>query len=346
MADVLAPAVVGGDVPALRSVGEAVGLDLALGELVLVLLVVVDREHAAALDRLVHLARDVGVVAARGRDLQPLLRGIVAERRDDLLAGADEPALRQVVAEQVDRRDQRLGLERQQPRGPGEVVAVGLGVDLDLVALQLGVEHVGPAAEVDDVEQVDVVAELLVADVEPLLARRPPAAGPRPSRTRSASRRGSPGGRSARAGSRTRSARWSGPNAAPAAPSGPFRPARSRRCGAVRAAPGAPPPRRPARAGRARSRCVASAGPRRPSGGWRRTRSRRSGPCRAIRRRGRDCGTHRRRRSRAPPARRSGRAGRSSRSPGSRRAATRRGGRSRGGRSPPGGAKSCSAFDA
>ena len=37
--DVLAPAVIGGDVPALRSVGEAVGLDLPLGELVLVLLV-------------------------------------------------------------------------------------------------------------------------------------------------------------------------------------------------------------------------------------------------------------------------------------------------------------------
>ncbi len=84
----------------------------------------------------------------------------MAERADDLLAGADQPALRQVVAEQVDRRDERLRLERKQAGRAREVVAVGLGVDLDLVALQLGVEDVGAAAEVDDVQQLDVVAQL------------------------------------------------------------------------------------------------------------------------------------------------------------------------------------------
>ena len=52
--------------------------------------------------------------------------------------------------------------------GLGEVVAVGLGVDLDLVALQFRVEDVGPAAEVDDVEQVDVLPELLLGDVQSL----------------------------------------------------------------------------------------------------------------------------------------------------------------------------------
>ena len=71
-----------------------------------------------------------------------------------------------MVAEQVDGGDQRLRLQRQQAGRPGEVVAVGLGVDLDLVALKLGVEDVGSAAEVDDVEQVDVVPKLLVADVQ------------------------------------------------------------------------------------------------------------------------------------------------------------------------------------
>ena len=90
----------------------------------------------------------------------------MTERRDDLAAGADQAALGQVVAEEVDRRDQRLRLQRQQPRRPAEVVAVGLGVDLDLVSDQLGVEHVGAAPEVDDVQQVDVVAQLLVGEVE------------------------------------------------------------------------------------------------------------------------------------------------------------------------------------
>ena len=86
----------------------------------------------------------------------------MAERLDDLLPGADQAALGQVVAEEVDRRHQRLRLQREQARGPREVVAVGLGVDLDLVALELGVEDVGAAAEVDDVEQVDVVAQLVL----------------------------------------------------------------------------------------------------------------------------------------------------------------------------------------
>ena len=87
----------------------------------------------------------------------------MSERGDDLLAGGVEAGLRQVVAEEVDRGDQGLRLERQQPGRLGEAVAVGLGVDLDLVADDLGVEDVGAAAEVDDVEHVDVAGELLDA---------------------------------------------------------------------------------------------------------------------------------------------------------------------------------------
>ena len=93
----------------------------------------------------------------------------------------DEAGLRQVVAEQVDRGDQRLRLQRQQAGRAGEVVAVGVRVDLDLVADDLRVEHVGAAAEVDDVEHVDVLASSsrltfssssTVADRQPgLLAR-------------------------------------------------------------------------------------------------------------------------------------------------------------------------------
>ena len=168
------------DVPALVAVLQPVGLDRAFGELVLVLLVVLELEDAAGADRLVdRRARPRRRRRYRG-DLQPLLGGIVAERADDLGAGGLQAALRQVVAEEVDRRDQRLGLERQQPRRAGEVVAVGLGVDLDLVALDFGVEDVGAAAEVDDVEQVDVLLQLLVGEFEPLAQTRRRRAAPSP----------------------------------------------------------------------------------------------------------------------------------------------------------------------
>ena len=104
--------VVGGDVPAASAHSRAGRLYLPLGELVLVLLVVVDREYALRPDRLVHLAGHVRVIATGGRDFEPLLGGVVAEGLDDL-PGAGETALRQVVAEEVDRRDQGLRLERQ-----------------------------------------------------------------------------------------------------------------------------------------------------------------------------------------------------------------------------------------
>ena len=93
---------------------------------------------------------------------------VLAQRGHDLVAGGGEAALGQVVAEQVDRGDQRLRLERQQPGGAREVVAVGLGVDLDLVPLYLGVQHVAAAAEVHDVQHVDVLAQLLLGDLQPL----------------------------------------------------------------------------------------------------------------------------------------------------------------------------------
>ena len=73
-----------------------------------------------------------------------------------------------MVAQQVDGRHQRLGLERQQARGLGEVVAVRLRIDLDLVAVHLRVEHVAAAAEVHDVEHVDVLAQLGVGELEVL----------------------------------------------------------------------------------------------------------------------------------------------------------------------------------
>ncbi len=122
-------------------------------------------QHPAALDRVVDGADHLGVVPSR-RDLEALLRGVVTQRGDDLLARRRQAGLRQMVAEQVDRRDQRLGLQGQQPRRPGEVLPVGVRVDLDFVAGDLGVEDVGAAAEIDHVEDVDVLAELLAAHVQ------------------------------------------------------------------------------------------------------------------------------------------------------------------------------------
>ena len=84
VAHCLAAKVIALDVPALAPVLEPVRLDLALGELVLVLLVVVDLEHLALGDRLVDRRAHLGVAAAAGGDLQAFLRGVVAERLDDL----------------------------------------------------------------------------------------------------------------------------------------------------------------------------------------------------------------------------------------------------------------------
>ena len=98
---------------------------------------------------------------------RPSVAGSAPSARDDLLARGGQRALGDVVADQVDRRHERLGLHRQQAGGAGEVVRVGLGVDLDVAVVEhLGVEHVGAAAEVDDVEHVDVLAQLLLGDLE------------------------------------------------------------------------------------------------------------------------------------------------------------------------------------
>jgi hypothetical protein len=65
-----------GDVPALAAVDERVRLDRALGELVLVGLVVLQAQQVPGDDRLRDDARDDRVVAARRRDLQPLLHRV------------------------------------------------------------------------------------------------------------------------------------------------------------------------------------------------------------------------------------------------------------------------------
>ena len=95
--------------------------------------------------------------------VQALVDGVLAQRRHDLFARRGQRALRDVLADKVDRRDQRLGLDRKQSGRPGEGVAVGLGVDLDRpIVANLGVEHIGAGTEVHDVQHGDVLAQLLV----------------------------------------------------------------------------------------------------------------------------------------------------------------------------------------
>ena len=99
--------------------------------------------------------------------------GILAERGHHLVAHRGQRALWDVLADQVDRGDQRLGLDRQQAGGARERVPVRLGIDLDHpVGTDLGVEDVGAGAEVDDVEHRDVLAQLLIGDPQLACAAR------------------------------------------------------------------------------------------------------------------------------------------------------------------------------
>ena len=97
-----------------------------------------------------------------------LLHRVLAER-GTIFSRRGQRALGQVVADEVDGGDEGLGLHRQQAGRAGEVVGVGLRVDFDgAVVVDLGVEHVGAAAEVDDVEDVDVLAQLLLGELQAL----------------------------------------------------------------------------------------------------------------------------------------------------------------------------------
>ena len=73
-------------------------------------------------------------------------------------------------ADEVEREQERLRLERREPRGPAELVAVELLLDVDRAPLvdALGIHGVAAAAEVDEVEQLQVILELLVAELEAL----------------------------------------------------------------------------------------------------------------------------------------------------------------------------------
>ena len=114
--------------------------------------------------------RYLRVVAAERSYLKTLFRRVLAERRDDLRSDRRERTLGDVLADQVDRRDQRLRFDRKKPRRPRERVAVRLRIDLDRpIRVDLGVQHIRAGAEVDDVQDRDVLAQLLVGQLQPPL---------------------------------------------------------------------------------------------------------------------------------------------------------------------------------
>src|SRR6185503_13835813 len=85
--------VVAEHVPALSPVDQRVRLDRALGELVLVLLVVLDRQQARVDDRAVDRARHLLVVTDRRSDLEAVMRWVLTQRADDLVARRCEAPL-------------------------------------------------------------------------------------------------------------------------------------------------------------------------------------------------------------------------------------------------------------
>src|SRR5579875_3716443 len=112
MPDRAARAVEARQVPAIAPVDQRVRLNCPRRELVLVLLVVLESEQPPLRDRARDDGRDLGILPARGGELQPLAGGVLAERGDDLVAHRRERAIRDVLADQVDRSDQRLRLDR------------------------------------------------------------------------------------------------------------------------------------------------------------------------------------------------------------------------------------------
>ena len=107
--------------------------------------------------------------------------------------------------DELEREPDRTRLERREPRREAEDVAVQLLVDAHHVVVELGVDRVAPAAEVDEVEQRQCLHQLLGGTEKRARARRRRAPPPGPRRTP----RG--GGRAAPAGRRTARARRPAP---------------------------------------------------------------------------------------------------------------------------------------
>ena len=101
MADVTPGGIERRHIPALAAVDQRVRLDLPSGELVLVLLVVLERQEATPRDGARHDRRDLGVVATGAGDLEAFVHRVLPEGGDNLLTHGGERTLRDVFADQI-----------------------------------------------------------------------------------------------------------------------------------------------------------------------------------------------------------------------------------------------------
>src|SRR5581483_12099220 len=163
---VVAGAVPGVHVPVRETALDRVRLDDVDGGDALLLLQILDLDEPAAADR-VRQGRDEALGRLVGAGLGGLRQLELPEGLLELLAYAVEGPVglgRDQRPDELEREPDRARLERRQPRREAERVAPQLLVDVDLVALELGVDRVAAAAEVDEVEQREVLLELLGRD--------------------------------------------------------------------------------------------------------------------------------------------------------------------------------------
>ena len=168
-------AVAGLDVPAALVAAQQVGLDHARRELVARARVVADPHQPLLADALVEGGHGRLLVAGLVR-LRRVGQGVLPERAGDLVAHGLQRAVGlggDHRRDHVQRPQERLCLQRRQPRRAAEGVAVELLVDQDRAVLGRAVDGVAAAAEVDQVEQVEVLLQLLLGEVEAARARRP-----------------------------------------------------------------------------------------------------------------------------------------------------------------------------
>ena len=203
------------DVPRVHvPVGEAaldrVWLDAPGHHLLLLGLQVLDLDELVIVDRMGERVDESLLLADVGREgLRQLER---AERLLELGAHAIEwgvGAGRDHRPDELERKPNRARLERRQPWCAAERVSEELLVDVHLVAVQLGVDRVAAAAEVDQVEQREMLLELLRRNREAVdeLVRRDDSPRARRRRQRAGRRAATAARRSAQARRGPRDAR-------------------------------------------------------------------------------------------------------------------------------------------
>ena len=149
---------------------ERIRLDDPLGPRLLAFLLVLDLDQVTLADAFRERGDEVGfrVTGAwfgRLRELE------LAERLLELLADAVERRVRvrgDHRADEFEREADGARLQWCQARGKSEGVTVQLFVDMDAFSLERGVDGVTPPAEVDEVEQLQMLLELILGNVKAL----------------------------------------------------------------------------------------------------------------------------------------------------------------------------------